>query len=92
MKNLQGLKNSLDASRLNELAKRLYASRRIIIIAGDLAAVLAEYLEYQISLLGLPVFAATSPGRIGHLTRSLTKDDLVIAISLAVGMGTEAVC
>ena len=86
LKNLQGLKNSLDASRLNELAKRLYASRRIIIIAGDLAAVLAEYLEYQISLLGLPVFAATSPGRIGHLTRSLTKDDLVIAISFRRGL------
>ena len=86
LKNLQGLKNSLDAARLTELAKRMYASRRIVLVAGDLAAYLAKYLEYQTSLLGLPVFAATSPGRISHLTRSLTKDDLVIAISFRRGL------
>lgn len=86
LKNLQGLKNSLDAARLNDLAKRLYLARRIVVLAGDLAAFLAEYLEYQVSLLGLPVFSATSPGRIGHLTRSLTKDDVVVAISFRRGL------
>jgi len=86
LKNLQGLKNSLDAARLTELAKRMYASRRIVVLAGDLAAYLAKYLEYQTSLLGMPVFAATSPGRISHLTRSLTKDDLVMAISFRRGL------
>ncbi len=86
LKNLQGLKNSLDAARLTELAKRMYASRRIVVVAGDLAAYLAKYLEYQTSLLGMPVFAATSPGRISHLTRSLTKDDLVLAISFRRGL------
>jgi DNA-binding MurR/RpiR family transcriptional regulator len=86
LKNLQGLKNSLDAARLTELAKRFYVSRRIVVLAGDLAAYLAHYLEYQISLLGMPVFAATSPGRISHLTRSLTKDDLVLAISFRRGL------
>jgi len=35
LKNLQGLKNSLDAGRLTELAKRMYASRRILVLAGD---------------------------------------------------------
>ncbi len=86
LKNVQGLKNSLDAARLTELAKRMYAARRIVLVAGDLAAYLAQYLEYQTSLLGLPVFAATSAGRIGHLTRSLTKDDLVMAISFRRGL------
>jgi RpiR family carbohydrate utilization transcriptional regulator len=86
LKNLQGLKNSLDAARLNDLAKRLYSARRIVVLAGDLAAFLAEYMEYQISLLGLPVFSATSPGRISHLTRSLTKDDVVVAISFRRGL------
>ena len=85
-KNLQALKNSLDAARLNALAKRLYTARRIVLLAGDLAASLAEYLEYQTSLLGLPVFAATSPGRISHLTRTLTKEDVVIAISFRRGL------
>jgi DNA-binding MurR/RpiR family transcriptional regulator len=81
LKNLQGLKNSLDAQRLVALAKRFYEARRIILLAGDLAVELAHYLEYQISLLGLPIFVATSAGRILHLIRSVNKQDLVIAIS-----------
>ncbi len=86
LKNLQALKNTLEAPRLVDLAKRLYSARRIVLLAGDLAAFLADYLEYQLGLLGLPVFGATSSGRIHHLTRSLTKDDLVIAISFRRGL------
>jgi DNA-binding MurR/RpiR family transcriptional regulator len=86
LKNLQGLKNSLDAQRLGSLAKRLYNARRIVVLAGDLAAVLAEYLEYQISILGLPIFAATSAGAINHLARVVNKRDLVIAISFRRGL------
>jgi DNA-binding MurR/RpiR family transcriptional regulator len=86
LKNLQGLKNSLDAKRLVDLAKHFYDARRIVIIAGDLAVQLAHYLEYQISLLGLPIFAATSAGRILHVVRSVNKQDLVIAISFRRGL------
>jgi DNA-binding MurR/RpiR family transcriptional regulator len=86
LKNLQGLKNSLDAQRLAAVAKRFYEARRIVILASDLAAMLAEYLEYQISLLGLPIFSATSAGRITHLTRSVTKKDLVVAITFRRGL------
>jgi DNA-binding MurR/RpiR family transcriptional regulator len=86
LQNLQGLKNTLDSARLFVLAKRLFAARRIVIIAGDLASFLATYAEYQLSLLGLPVFAATSAGRIGHLTRSLGKDDAAIAVSFRRGL------
>jgi RpiR family carbohydrate utilization transcriptional regulator len=86
LKNLHGLKNSLDAPRLVSLAKRFYDARRIVILAGDLAAVLADYLEYQITLLGLPVFTATSAGRIAHLVRTVNKSDLVMAISFRRGL------
>jgi len=86
LKNLHGLKNSLDAQRLVSLAKRFYDARRIVILAGDLAAVLADYLEYQITLLGLPVFTGTSAGRIAHLVRTVNKSDLVIAISFRRGL------
>jgi DNA-binding MurR/RpiR family transcriptional regulator len=86
LKNLQGLKNSLDAQRLVALAKRFYDARRIVLLAGDLAVRLAQYLEYQISLLGLPIFVATSAGRILHLVRSVNKQDLVIAISFRRGL------
>jgi DNA-binding MurR/RpiR family transcriptional regulator len=86
LKNLHGLKNSLDAPRLVSLAKRFYDARRIVLLAGDLAAFLADYLEYQITLLGLPVFTATSAGRIAHLVRTVNKNDLVMAISFRRGL------
>src|SRR4029077_10669681 len=86
LKNLHALKNSLDARRLVALAKRLYDARRIVLLAADLAIQLAHYLEYQLSLLGLPIFVATSAGRILHLVRSVNKQDLVIAISFRRGL------
>jgi RpiR family carbohydrate utilization transcriptional regulator len=86
LKNLHGLKNSLDATRLVSLAKRFYDARRIVVLAGDLAAILADYLEYQITLLGLPVFTGTSAGRIAHLVRTVNKSDLVMAISFRRGL------
>lgn len=86
LKNLQGLKNSLDVQRLVALAKRFYNARRIVLLAGDLAVQLAHYLEYQISLVGLPIFVANSASRILHLVRSVTKQDLLIAISFRRGL------
>jgi DNA-binding MurR/RpiR family transcriptional regulator len=86
LKNLHGLKNSLDAARLTSLAKRVYDARRIVLLAGDLAAFLADYLEYQITLLGLPVFKGTSAGRIAHLVRTVNNRDLVLAISFRRGL------
>lgn len=86
LKNLHGLKNSLDAHRLVALAKRFHDARRIVILAGDLAAILADYLDYQITLLGLPVFTATTAGRIAHLVRTVNQRDLVLAISFRRGL------
>jgi RpiR family transcriptional regulator, carbohydrate utilization regulator len=85
-RNLHGLKNSLDARRLVALAKRFYEARRIVLIANDLAATIAFYLEYQLSVLGLPVFSGTSAGRILHLVRSVNNKDLVLAISFRRGL------
>lgn len=86
LKNLHGLKNSLDFRRLASLAKRFYSARRIVVFAGDIATLLAEYLEYQISILGLPIFATTSAGGIANLARVVNKRDLVIAISFHRGL------
>jgi DNA-binding MurR/RpiR family transcriptional regulator len=86
LKNVQGLKNSLDSEKLAGLAARIHRARRIAIIGGDLASTLVDYFEYQLSLLGLSVFPATSAGRIGHLVRTLTKKDLLVAISFRRGL------
>lgn len=86
LKNLQGLKNALDPARLNALAKKLYAARRIVILGGDLAAVLVEYLGYQLNLLGLPISVATSAGAVTHTVRSLTRQDVVVSITFRRGL------
>jgi len=86
LKNLQGLKNSLDAQRLIFLVKRIHRARRILLLAGDRATVLTDFLGYQLSMLGLTVFTADSPGRVLHLVRTLRKGDLVIAISFRRGL------
>jgi DNA-binding MurR/RpiR family transcriptional regulator len=86
LKNLHGLKNSLDSRRLVALAKRFYEARRIVLLGNDLAVTLVYYLGYQLSVLGLPVFSGTSAGRILHLVRSVNKKDLVLAISFRRGL------
>jgi RpiR family transcriptional regulator, carbohydrate utilization regulator len=86
LKNLQGLKNSLDSERLSKLAKRLYGARRIVVFAGDISTVLAEYLEYQLNILGLPILAVTSAGAITHLARVVNKRDVVVAMSFRRGL------
>lgn len=86
LKNLQGLKNALDPARLNVLAKKVYAARRIVILGGDLAAVLVEYLGYQLNLLGLPISVATSAGAVTHTVRSLTRQDVVVSITFRRGL------
>jgi RpiR family carbohydrate utilization transcriptional regulator len=85
-KNLGGLRSSMDPQQLGALAKRIWSARRIVLVAGDLASSLVLYLEHHLTMLGLPVFAATSPGRIVAVTRSVNKDDVVIAISFHRGL------
>jgi RpiR family transcriptional regulator, carbohydrate utilization regulator len=86
LKNLHALKNSLDTKRLAQVAKRFYNARRIAIFAADAAAVLAEYLEYQLSILGLPVTAVASAGGMTHIARVVNKRDVVVAISFRRGL------
>jgi DNA-binding MurR/RpiR family transcriptional regulator len=86
LRNLQALLNTLDISRLVDLAERMYRARQIVIIAGDMAISLAEFLDYKLTVLGLPVVALTSPGKTLHAVRAITKQDVVIAISFRRGL------
>ncbi len=80
-KNFASLRNSLDTRQLARLAQRIWSARRVILLGGDLASALISYLEHHLVILGLPVFSATSPGRVVHLVRTAGKRDLVLAIS-----------
>jgi RpiR family carbohydrate utilization transcriptional regulator len=86
VKNLHALKNSLDAKRLARVARRFYNAKRIVLFAADGAAILAEYLEYQLSILGLPIIAVASAGGMTHIARVVNKRDVVVAISFRRGL------
>jgi DNA-binding MurR/RpiR family transcriptional regulator len=85
-KNLNALRSSMDLERVKNIAARVYESRRILVFGGDAATALVVFLEYNLTLLGLPVFAAMGHGRIGYLARAATKKDIVFAISFRRGL------
>jgi RpiR family carbohydrate utilization transcriptional regulator len=86
LKNLSTLRSSADLEQIAAVAARVHSSRRILILGGDAATALVLFLEYSLTLLGLPVFAGTGHGRIGHLTRACSNKDLVFAISFRRGL------
>ena len=85
-RNLQALRNSLEYKRIEALARRVYAANRILLIGGDLAATLVAYFEHQLTMLGLTVLDATTPGRTAYLSRNAGRGDLVFAISFGRGL------
>jgi DNA-binding MurR/RpiR family transcriptional regulator len=85
-KNLVALGASLDAKRLVEFAKHVWAARRIVLLGGDLASCLVAYLAHHLLMLGLPAFSATSTAEVINLVRAVGPKDLVIAISYHRGL------
>ena len=84
--NLASFKGSVDIARVEALAHRLYDARRIVLIGGDLAAVLVKFLYYNLAVIDLPAIACTTPGEVVHAVRGLGKSDLVIAITFRRGL------
>lgn len=84
--NLQRFRNGLDADGIAALAKKIHGAKKIIILGGDLAASLVDFLHYHLILLGLPAMSATSTGEAVHLTHSVGEGDMVIAISFRRGL------
>jgi DNA-binding MurR/RpiR family transcriptional regulator len=82
LRNLQSLQLSMDAKQVNALSKRVKQSQRIVVVGIDLAAALSWYLSYGLMTLG---FAAEAPvgstGNVQRRVRTLTRRDLLIAIS-----------
>lgn len=86
IKNLNEFYNRVEMQRFHSLASRIHSARRVLILGGDLAENLVHYLEHHLTLIGLPVLAATSVGRTIHIARTVGKGDLVIAISFRKGL------
>ncbi len=85
LKNLNALQEGMEPPRLLAVAKKIWSARRIVILAGDMSASLGIYLEYTLSMIGLDVLYATTPGEMVHRTRSMRNDDVLIAITYGRG-------
>lgn len=84
--NIATLRHTLDFAHIETVARRLYEARRIVLMGGDLAAVLVHFLRYNLLVIDLPAIACITPGEVAHVVRSLRRSDLVIAISFRRGL------
>jgi RpiR family carbohydrate utilization transcriptional regulator len=84
--NLATLRRTLAIGRVEAVAERLYKARRIVLLGGDLATVLVNFLQYNLVVIDLPASACTRPGEVVHAVRSLRSSDLVIAITFRRGL------
>lgn len=84
--NIEFVIEHVDLHQVLNIAVRIDEAQRILLLGGDMAAPLAEYMEYHLTIAGLPVLAATSPGRATHLVRSTGRKDVVIGISFRRGL------
>jgi RpiR family carbohydrate utilization transcriptional regulator len=84
--NLDAVARSIDPQKIAALTRRIYSAERILLIGGDLAANLVNFLEHHLMLLGLPVSTATTPAEVVHKVRFVGKKDLVIAVTFHRGL------
>jgi len=84
--NIEFVLERVDLHQVLNIAVRIDAAERILLLGGDMAAPLVDYMEYHLTIAGLPVVAATSPGRATHLARSTGTKDIVIGISFRRGL------
>lgn len=84
--NIDFILERLDLHQVQNIATRIDQADRILLLGGDMAAPLVEYMEYHLTIAGLPVVIATSPGRATHLARSSGKRDVAIGISFRRGL------
>lgn len=84
--NIEFVIERLDLHQVQNIAMRIDQADRVLLLGGDMAAPLVEYMEYHLTIAGLPVVVATSPGRATHLARSTGKRDVAIGISFRRGL------
>jgi RpiR family carbohydrate utilization transcriptional regulator len=84
--NLEFVVERVDLHQILNIAIRIHEAKRILLLGGDMASALVEYMEYHLTIAGLPVMAAVNPGRATHLVRSIGEDDVVIGISFRRGL------
>ncbi len=84
--NLQFVMDNVDLHQVLNIAIRIHEAKSVLLLGGDMASCLVEYMEYHLTIAGLPVVAAVNPGRASHLVRSVDEEDVVIGVSFRRGL------
>ncbi len=84
--NLTFVTEHVDLQQVLKIANRIHKANRILLLGGDMASSLVNYMDYHLTIAGLPVMAAVAPGRATHLARSTGEGDVVIGISFRRGL------
>lgn len=84
--NIGFVQHQSDLQQVLKIATRIHEAKRILLLGGDMASSLVNYMDYHLTIAGLPVLAAVAPGRATHLARSTEKGDIVIGISFRRGL------
>jgi DNA-binding MurR/RpiR family transcriptional regulator len=80
LQNVRVAQQRLDPAALAVAGARLYRSRQIVVVSGDLEHSLGDFLAYTLSALGLMATAPTGEGLTLHRQRALGRDDALVAI------------
>lgn len=86
LQNIRTLQCTLNAHKTISLARKLHKARRIFLLGSDLAQPVADYLAYQLGMLGLVPITLSGTGEMIHTTRTLTRNDVVIGITFRKGL------
>jgi DNA-binding MurR/RpiR family transcriptional regulator len=81
LENVRVAREQLDPAAIAAAGARLYRSRHIVVVAGDLDQPLAQFLAYALSGLGLMATAPAGEGLALHRQRALGREDALVAIS-----------
>lgn len=79
-RNLQDFQNSLDAAAITAIGKRLSRCAHVLVVADGIEHLLAEYLAYALSGLGITATAGHE-GLTLQRVRALTAQDACIGIT-----------
>jgi len=78
--NVRVTRERLDPAAIAAAGARLYRSRQVVVVAGDLEHSLAAFLAYTLSALSLSASAPAGEGLTLHRQRALGRGDALVAI------------
>ncbi len=82
LENTHRLMEDIDTERVLDLARRIRAARRVVVIGLDAAYALAGYFAFKLRILGIDADAPLgSEGNLLYRVRLLRPDDLLIGFS-----------